>query len=82
MKKPALAAIVLSLLFFSASGVARAQRADSAQRFVQVANTYLVTPNVTYLTASNWDAKLDIYQPQGLTGPCRLCTLRPKPLSG
>ena len=65
MRKPALAATVLSLLLFSAPGVARAQRADSVQKFVQVANTYTVTPNITYLTANNWDAKLDIYQPQG-----------------
>ena len=69
MSKPALAAIVLSLLTFSAPDVARAQLTDSAQKFVQVANNYQVTPNVTYLTANNWDAKLDIYQPRGLTGP-------------
>jgi len=69
MRKPAVAVIVLSFLLFGAPAVARAQRADSAQKFVQVANTYTVTPNITYLTANNWDAKLDIYQPQGLTGP-------------
>ena len=68
MRKPAHAAIVLSLLLFSAPDVARAQL-DSAQKFVQVANSYQVTPNITYLTANNWDAKLDIYQPRGLTGP-------------
>ncbi len=69
MRKPALAAIALSVLLFSAADVARAQLADSAQKFVQVANGYQVTPNLTYLTANNWDAKLDIYQPVGLTGP-------------
>ena len=68
MRKPAVAAIVLSLLIFSAPDVARAQL-DSAQKFVQVANSYQVTPNITYLTANNWEAKLDIYQPRGLTGP-------------
>jgi len=68
MNKPSHAAIVLSLLLFSAPDVARAQL-DSAQKFVQVANSYQVTPNITYLTANNWDAKLDIYQPRGLTGP-------------
>ena len=65
MRKPALAAIVLSLLLFSAADVAHAQLAESAQKFVQVANSYQVTPNITYLTANNWDAKLDIYQPRG-----------------
>jgi acetyl esterase/lipase len=70
MRKPCLAAItVLSLLFISAPDAARAQLADSAQKFVQVANSYQVTPNITYLTANNWDAKLDVYQPRGLTGP-------------
>ena len=28
-----------------------------------IANEYRVTPNVTYLTASNWEAKLDVYRP-------------------
>ncbi|OFZ98921.1 MAG: lipase [Betaproteobacteria bacterium RIFCSPLOWO2_02_FULL_62_17] len=70
MRKSCLAAIVvLSLLFFSAPDVARAQLADSTQKFVQVANTYQVTPNITYLTANNWDAKLDVYQPRGVSGP-------------
>lgn len=70
MRKPCLAAIiVLSFLLFGAPDVARAQLADSTQKFVQVANSYQVTPNITYLTANNWDAKVDIYQPRGLTGP-------------
>jgi len=69
MRKPALPAVVLSLLLFGAAAVARAQPADSAQKFVQVANGYQVTPNITYLTANNWDARLDIYQPLRLTGP-------------
>jgi len=69
MRKPARPAIVLSLLLFGGADVARAQPADSAQKFVQVANGYQVTPNITYLTANNWDARLDIYQPLRLTGP-------------
>ena len=28
-----------------------------------IANDYRVTPNITYLTASNWEAKLDVYRP-------------------
>jgi acetyl esterase/lipase len=70
MRRPALAAIALPLLLVGAPpAVARAQLAGSAQKFVQVANSYQVTPNITYLTANNWDAKLDIYQPRGLTTP-------------
>src|SRR5688572_32868509 len=28
-----------------------------------VANDFRVAPNITYLTASNWEAKLDVYRP-------------------
>ena len=28
-----------------------------------IANEYRVIPNITYLTASNWEAKLDVYRP-------------------
>lgn len=67
MRKLCLAAVAI-LLLFNAPDVARAQTADS-QKFVQVAGGYQVTPNITYLTANNWDAKLDIYQPRGLSAP-------------
>ncbi len=30
---------------------------------------YRVTSNMTYLTADNWEAKLDIYQPTDTTSP-------------
>ncbi len=30
---------------------------------------YRITPNITYHTASNFEAKLDVYQPLGATGP-------------
>src|SRR5262245_34954937 len=33
-----------------------------------IANQYQVTPGITYLTASNWEAKLDVYTPTG-AGP-------------
>ena len=33
-----------------------------------VANDYQVFPDITYLTASNWEAKLDVYTPRG-AGP-------------
>src|SRR5262245_56301739 len=31
-------------------------------------NNYAVTPNVTYLTANNYEAKLDVYVPRGIAG--------------
>ena len=30
---------------------------------------YRIVPNVTYITANNFDAKLDIYTPQGVAAP-------------
>lgn len=60
---------VLALAFLATPDLARPQNADSLQKFVHVANNYQVIANITYLTASNWDAKLDIYQPRGLAAP-------------
>jgi acetyl esterase/lipase len=48
---------------------ARAQNARSAASWsATVANEFRIVPNITYLTANNWDAKLDVYTPGG-TGP-------------
>ncbi len=40
---------------------------SEAAKWAATAN-YRVTPNLTYLTASNWEAKLDVYQPLGAGG--------------
>ena len=70
MKNVCLAAIaVLSSVLFGAPDFAQAQTADATQKFLHVAYTYRVTPNITYQTANNWDAKLDVYQPSGVTTP-------------
>src|SRR5688572_14719770 len=60
-------AFVLALAFQSA---ALAQRApDDAETFaVTLGNNYRVVSNVTYLTASGMDLKLDVYSPRA-TGP-------------
>ncbi|MGE3705629.1 MAG: alpha/beta hydrolase fold domain-containing protein [Vicinamibacterales bacterium] len=62
----ALTALVLSGPF---SGSATAQSADATREFIHVSNNYSVISNVVYRTVSNWDAKLDIYQPRGITAP-------------
>jgi acetyl esterase/lipase len=59
----------LSLVAFGAPLLVGAQSADSNRDFVHVANNYQLVSNLTYRTVSNWDAKLDIYQPRGLKGP-------------
>src|SRR5438309_8513545 len=60
---------VLFLIVVSAPPSVRAQSADSVRDFVHVAGSYQLTPNITYRTASNWDAKLDVYQPRGAKAP-------------
>src|SRR5438874_1817543 len=60
---------VFSLVSVGSSLPARAQSADSVRDFVHVAGSYQLTPDITYRTASNWDAKLDLYQPRGAKAP-------------
>lgn len=54
--------VVLSLLSATA---ALAQGLDT----IRIWNQYSVTPNVTYLTANNYEAKLDVYRRRGVDGP-------------
>src|SRR5688572_20180460 len=45
-------------------GVTPALAQTSASDWAAViSNEYRVIPNITYLTASNWEAKLDVYRP-------------------
>jgi acetyl esterase/lipase len=46
-----------------------AQLTPSATWATHAANQYQVIPNVTYLTASNYESKLDVYQRRGMTSP-------------
>lgn len=55
-------AAALALSFFAAAP-ATAQTSTAAWAAV-VGNDYRVAPNITYLTASNWEAKLDVYTPR------------------
>jgi acetyl esterase/lipase len=48
-----------------------AQLTPSAEWAAHAANQYQVFPNVTYLTASNYEAKMDIYARRGVTTPQR-----------
>ncbi|MQA31103.1 MAG: alpha/beta hydrolase fold domain-containing protein [Luteitalea sp.] len=69
MRKYSASAIaVLSLVLVGAPGSARAQN-DAATTINHIANAYTLVPNITYRTVSNWEAKLDIIQPRGLTAP-------------
>jgi acetyl esterase/lipase len=46
-----------------------AQLSPSAEWAAHAANEYQVIPNLTYLTASNYEVKLDVYQRRGATTP-------------
>jgi len=69
MKKLLVGLTAAAFVILSAPGFTWAQSGDSTRKFVQVAYGYRVTPNITYHTANNWDAKLDVYQPAGVTTP-------------
>jgi acetyl esterase/lipase len=45
------------------------QLSAPAEWATHATNEYQVFPNVTYLVASNWEAKLDIYKRRDTTGP-------------
>jgi acetyl esterase/lipase len=51
---------VAALLVMGVAAV-HAQDASSLAGSARLENDYRVVPNITYLTASNWDAKLDLY---------------------
>lgn len=58
---PLFLTLILMILFLS--GATFGQVSDSAAFAAVVADEYEVVPNVTYLTANNWDGKLDLYLP-------------------
>ena len=60
--------VILSFVLFGAPDSARSQT-DAAATLNHIANAYTLTPNITYRTVSNWEAKLDVIQPRGLTAP-------------
>ena len=49
--------------------MARAQLSETAGFASQLQNQYRIVPNITYLTANNWEAKLDLYLPREVRNP-------------
>jgi acetyl esterase/lipase len=60
---------LLSLILVTIASPIFAQLSPSADWAVHAANQYQVFPNLTYLTATNYEAKLDIYKRRDTTGP-------------
>jgi acetyl esterase/lipase len=61
--------ISLSAVLALTPSVSRAQSGDSFAKALHVYGSYRVVPNIIYLTANNWDAKLDVYQSRDATTP-------------
>jgi acetyl esterase/lipase len=60
--------LFLLLLVVCVSGISHAQLSPSASWATWVFGQYRAVPNITYLTANNYEAKLDVYAPR-TTGP-------------
>ena len=66
----ATAAMSMAVVIFAA-GAAHAQAVDALTKAIHISDNYRIVPNLTYLTANNWEAKLDVYQARGATTPNR-----------
>ena len=69
MHKTCNAAAALVAALTIAALPARAQLSETAAFASQLQNEYRIVPNVTYLTANNWDAKLDLYLRREVSRP-------------
>ena len=60
---------ITMLVAFALGPAALAQSAEGFAKALHIYDIYRVVPNITYLTANNWDAKLDVYQARDAQGP-------------
>jgi acetyl esterase/lipase len=51
--------------------LASAQTTDPFTSAIEIAREFQITPNITYLTANNFEAKLDVYRRREMTAPNR-----------
>ena len=66
------ATVAFGFIFLSNIGPAApasAQAVDAPTRFVQVANSYNLVPDITYHRAGGFDLKLDVYRPSRAGDP-------------
>ena len=72
LKKSAFLTSILSLLILSSLTVpetAHSQSVEAAARAGDLSNRYRIVSNITYLTANNWEAKLDVIVPREAGAP-------------
>lgn len=51
------------------AGVSDGRTEDAATSFIEAANGYRISPNITYLRAGGVDLRLDVYQPRATGAP-------------
>src|SRR5260370_15087296 len=69
MRRTAFFKSLVLMLFVTGIQPAFAQLSSSAAWATHAQNEYQAFPNLTYLVASNYEAKLDIYKRRDTTGP-------------
>lgn len=69
LKNRLLALLVTVIGAFSLTQPVFGQLSEPAISAVDIAFRYRVVPNITYLTANNWEAKLDLYLPRAASKP-------------
>jgi acetyl esterase/lipase len=61
--------VSLSAVLALTPSLSHAQSGDAFAKALHVYDSYRVVPNIIYLTANNWDAKLDVYQSRDAATP-------------
>ena len=61
--------IPLFMAFALAPALSHAQSSEAFAKALHIYDSYRVVSNITYLTANNWEAKLDVYQARDATTP-------------
>ncbi len=69
MRNPTQLLVVLGVVLGSFGPFATASGQPSSEWAATVWNRYQIAPNVVYLTASNYESKLDVYYRRGATTP-------------
>jgi len=72
LKKSVCLASILSVLTLSSLGApesAKSQSVEAAGRAADLSNRYRIVSNITYLTANNWEARLDVIVPREVAAP-------------
>ena len=63
------AIVLATIIILNSPAPSQAQSSETANWAAFLSGEYRAVPNITYLTANNWDAKLDVYTPREAAGP-------------